>query len=150
MSSETFFQLANFSVIPFWLLLAIVPRWKGTQFLVHSVAMPMLLGGVYIGLFASGAFFGPNVPEGGGFGSLAEVKVLFTSDEAVLAGWVHYLVFDLFVGAWISRDSIRRAVPHLAVIPCLVLTLFLGPTGLVLYLIVRLLLRKGGWSLDRT
>ena len=73
----------------------------------------------------------------GGFGSLAEVKVLFTNDRALLAGWVHYLAFDLFIGCWEVLDAQQRGVRHLFVIPCLALTFMLGPLGLLLYLGLR-------------
>ncbi len=74
--------------------------------------------------------------------------VFFTYKPAVVAGWIHYLVFDLFVGAWEVRDARRRGVNHLAVVPCLLLTLLLGPIGLMLYLAIRAGTGKGGWSLD--
>jgi hypothetical protein len=138
---DLMYSVANYSVLPFWLLLAVAPRWRGTQILAHSVLMPLLLGVTYLWLFAGGAFFGPNVPANAGFGSLEEVMVLFTVKEAVVAGWVHYLVFDLFVGAWIVRDSGRLGVNHLLVVPCLVLTLVLGPVGLMLYLILRMVVK---------
>ncbi len=67
---------------------------------------------------------------------------LFEEPEAVMAGWIHYLVFDLFIGAWEVRDARRLKIPHLAVVPCLVLTFMLGPVGLLLYLILR-------WSMRR-
>jgi hypothetical protein len=54
-----------------------------------------------------------------------------------MAGWIHYLLFDLFVGAWEVRDAVRRDVPHWLVVPCLILTLILGPIGLLLYVVVR-------------
>jgi len=41
------------------------------------------------------------------------------------------------VGAWEARDAARRGVPHLLVVPCLVLTFFAGPAGWALYLAVR-------------
>jgi hypothetical protein len=62
---------------------------------------------------------------------------LFTSPSVVLVGWVHYLVFDLFVGAWEVRDAHRRSISHLFVVPCLVMTLMLGPIGLLAYLLLR-------------
>jgi hypothetical protein len=74
----------------------------------------------------------------------------FTSPVAATAGWIHYLVFDLFIGAWQSRDAQRRGLPHWAVIPCLIVTLLAGPVGLLLYLALRAALRKGGWSLRET
>jgi hypothetical protein len=62
---------------------------------------------------------------------------LFRNEYLLLAGWIHYLAFDLFIGSWQVRDAERNGVPHLAVVPCLVLTFLLGPTGLLLYLLIR-------------
>ena len=62
---------------------------------------------------------------------------LFTSPEIALAGWVHYLAFDLFVGAWEVRTARREAIPHLLVLPCLVLTFLFGPVGFLLFLGLR-------------
>jgi hypothetical protein len=61
----------------------------------------------------------------------------FSAPNIVVAGWIHYLIFDLFVGAWESRDAVRRGVPHWLVIPCLLGTLMFGPIGLLLYVTAR-------------
>ena len=47
------------------------------------------------------------------------MKALFTQDRAVLAGWVHYLAFDLFIGCWMVMDAAERGIKHLLVVPCL-------------------------------
>ncbi len=57
----------------------------------------------------------------------------------LLAGWLHYLAFDLFVGAWEVRDASTHGVPHVLVVPCLLLTFLLGPIGLLAYHAVRLI-----------
>lgn len=105
------------------------PVWTATRFII-----PALLGIAYLLLIVDS--FGEA--EGGGFGSIAEVRALFASDAALAAGWLHYLAFDLFVGTWIAEDSRPRAVPALLVVPCLALTFLFGPVGLVLYFILRL------------
>jgi hypothetical protein len=56
---------------------------------------------------------------------------------ALLAGWTHYLAFDLFIGGWEVRDAQRRGIPHLLIVPALVLTFLLGPAGLLFYLAIR-------------
>lgn len=146
----TLYLAANSVALGFWLLLALAPRWSGTQALVHSMAPVILLGGAYAWLFASGVFFGDQVPADASFGTLKGLMVFFTLPEAVLAGWLHYLVFDLFVGAWIVRDAQRKTLPHLAVIPCLALTLLAGPIGLLVYLVGRAIAGRGSWSLAET
>lgn len=75
----------------------------------------------------------------GSFTSLAGVAQFFADPKVVLAGWIHYLVFDLFVGCWEVRDSRRHGIPHLLVVPSLILTFLLGPIGLLAYLLTRLI-----------
>lgn len=99
--------------------------------------IPLLLALVYLWLIAT--TFG-RTP--GGFGSLAQVSLLFQNPRALLAGWIHYLAFDLFVGSWEVRDARRAGVRHLLVVPCLVLTFLFGPVGLLLYFILRAGLRR--------
>jgi len=140
MTPETLFLVCNYGVLPFWLLLAAAPGWRGTQAVVHAAWIPLALGAVY--LVALGTSFA-DPPEGGSFGSLAGVMAFFTSPWAALAGWVHYLVFDLFIGAWEVRDARRRGVSHALVVPCLFFTLMAGPIGLALYLGARLATGRG-------
>ncbi len=142
MDTERAFLVCTYGVMPAWLLLAFAPTWPWTQRLVHSLLIPLLLVPVYVG----GLVLSGGGPEGSGFGTLLGVMALFTDPLTVLAGWVHYLIFDLFIGAWEVRDAHRRAVPHGYVIPCLFLTLMVGPVGLAAYLLLRLVL-LGKWRL---
>ena len=136
MGLEKLFSLAGDVVAPIWLLLVFVPRWRWTQRLATFVA-PLLIAALYIWLLAHA-----RAPAGAGFGSLAAVALLFSSPAALLAGWVHYLAFDLFTGAWEARDAQRLSISPWLVAPCLVLTFLFGPVGLALYLLLRLALRK--------
>jgi hypothetical protein len=72
--------------------------------------------------------------EGGGFGSLEQVSTLFSSPPVLLAGWVHYLAFDLFVGLWIAARADVRRLPRLVQAPILVTTFMFGPVGLLVYM----------------
>lgn len=138
MDAELLFSLCGYLVMPAWLLLIVAPRWNWTQQLISHAWIPSLLAIAYIYCLATAQ----PTPAGGGFGSLAEVMILFTSPYAALAGWIHYLAFDLFIGAWEVRDAQRRGVNHFLVIPCLILTFLAGPVGLLLYFIVRLSAEK--------
>lgn len=142
MTHDLIFQIVNWGVIPFWVLLAVLPHWGLTQFLVHSVAVPLLLGVAYAWFLTTGLGV-----EGASFTSLEGLMLFFAAPSAVLAGWIHYLVFDLFIGAWQVRDAKRRGISHWFVIPCLFFTLMAGPIGLLLYLVLRFALSRGGWSL---
>ncbi|MBO3269204.1 ABA4-like family protein [Hymenobacter defluvii] len=125
------FRLANAAALVGWGLLLVAPRWRVTRHVVGNGALPLVLAAAYtvcIGYHYLSAHGGE-----GGFGSLAEVAALFQDPWALLAGWVHYLCFDLAVGAWALRDAQRRSLPHLLLVPALVLTFLLGPVGLLLY-----------------
>ena len=133
MNIETIFSIANFTALAGWILLVFVPRRTWTRKIVLSGAIPLLLSVAYLILII--LFFGKSE---GGFGSLADVMKLFTNQWATLAGWIHYLAFDLFVGSWEVKDAQSRGVSHWFVIPCLILTFLLGPIGFLLYNILRL------------
>ena len=132
MSPETLFSVCSTLVLPGWLLLVFLPRWKWTTRLICAVLLPLVLALVYLYLIVT--HFGASE---GGFGSLAEVARLFQNPHNLLAGWIHYLAFDLFVGSWEVRDAQRVGVHHLLVVPCLILTFLFGPVGLLLYFALR-------------
>jgi prepilin signal peptidase PulO-like enzyme (type II secretory pathway) len=136
--AEQIFSIANLIAMISWILLAVAPRWVLTRKIVLSGAIPLLLSLAYLILIA--ALFGSSE---GGFGSLAGVMKLFTYEWTVLAGWIHYLAFDLFVGIWEVKDAQAKNISHWFVIPCLFLTFMLGPIGFLLYSILRLFLAKG-------
>ncbi|NNC38238.1 MAG: DUF4281 domain-containing protein [Acidimicrobiales bacterium] len=140
------YQIINFIVMPAWALLILAPNWKFTTKVVHSAFVPLIMFLIYFYYISWTLFFGGGA-EGGGFGSLESVMLAFTSPIGFLAGWVHYLAFDLFVGMWISRDGKRRDIAHAWIVPCLILTYVLGPVGLGVYLVMRKLRNKGSWSL---
>ena len=132
MQAETIFSIANTLALASWLLLAILPRFRVTRAVVLTGTVPLLLSAAYLVIIVM--FFGTSE---GSFSSLAGVMQLFTNPWTVLAGWLHYLAFDLFVGAWEVRDAEKHGVPHLLVIPCLFFTLMLGPIGYLMYVAIR-------------
>ena len=138
MSLETIFSLCSGLAMIGWLGLVVVPKSEVTRHLYPSVVTPVMLGLVYTYLMVS---FQGEAPAEGGFGTLEAVKALFGVDALLLAGWIHYLAFDLFVGAWIVRDSQTHQINHFLILPCLFFTLMAGPLGLMLYLGLRALRR---------
>jgi len=131
MPLETIFSVAGAIAAVGWLLLAVVPKLRSAQ-ITAGIVIPLLLSALYLFLIVTNF---SNAP--GGFGSLADVALLFSKPALLLAGWVHYLAFDLFIGAWEIRDSQRHQIPHLVMIPCLVMTCLLGPVGLLFYFAIR-------------
>jgi hypothetical protein len=135
MSAEYLFVAVNALVVPLWLLLALAPRWRHTLRVTAGIG-PATLAIFYVVLLLRGVGQG-----GGSFASLADVRRLFDTPVWLLAGWVHYLAFDLFVGSWQVRDAQRLGLSHLFVLPCLLLTFLFGPAGLLAYLGLRTLAR---------
>jgi ABA4-like protein len=131
--AEALFLVANAAVLPGWALLLLAPRWRGTERIV--TALPLLLCAAYVVLLVTRSLGAP-----GGFSSLAAVRLLFDDPYLLLAGWLHYLAFDLFVGGWEARDARALGLPPLLVAPCLLLTLLVGPAGWLAYSVLR-----AGW-----
>ncbi len=135
MVPQQIFPFANFAAMCGWALLLFLPgrRWVSR---VAGTIVPGLLAAGYVMLIAANIW-----RADGGFGSLDEVSRLFSNSWLLLAGWLHYLAFDLLIGAWEARDARTRDVPHWALVPCLVLTFFFGPAGWLLYVGVRRTIR---------
>jgi hypothetical protein len=129
------FHICSTAVLPAWILLAVAPRWRWTH-RIATFVLTLPLAAVYLGLFL--AHWNSSL----GFGSLDQVYAIFQDPALLLAGWVHYLAFDLFIGSWEVRDAQRIGIPHLLVIPCLVGTFLVGPVGLLLYLLLRFIMQK--------
>ena len=140
MNYEVLFSIVNLIALFSWGLLIFLPKWRWTFACVVSGAIPVLLGIFYTVLIAFS--FTSGVDNGGGFGSLLEIRNLFEHDVALLAGWTHYLALDLFVGTWILSNSQRVGITHLWVVPCLIFAFLLAPMGLVLYFIIRTIFTK--------
>jgi hypothetical protein len=132
MTPEQLFTLLNAIALVGWLLIAIFPRRPLVVETIAGTAIPAFLAVAYIAILAS------NLGgSDGSFSSLQGVAALFANPWLLLAGWTHYLAFDLLVGVWEVRDSSSRGIPHVMVLPCLLLTFLVGPTGWLLYLVLR-------------
>src|SRR5262245_16909882 len=132
MTAAQVFSFANLITATGWLILIVLGRKSWVHGLVVGVILPLLLAVLYAGLLIA---HWSDVH--GGFGTLAGVQALFSNEWILLAGWVHYLAFDLFVGCWEMRDAQQYGIPYWAVIPSLVLTFLFGPVGLLIYFLIR-------------
>lgn len=127
---DQLFLVSNAFAVMGWLLLIAAPNWRWTERLVLSGFWSVALAVVYLVLIA---MFLPGAT--GGFSSIENVRLLFGSDALLTAGWVHYLAFDLFVGAMETRLARRHGIPHVVLIPILVATFLLGPVGLLAFFV---------------
>jgi hypothetical protein len=132
---ETLFSLGSSAALAGWLLLWLLPQARATAWATGAL-VPGLLALAYTAL-VTGVWAGA-LAGGGGFGSLAEVRRLFADDRLLLAGWLHYLAFDLLIGRHIARVAREEGHRHLAVLPALVLCFLFGPAGWLLFQMQRL------------
>ena len=133
MNAEQIFSICNSAALLGWLILVFAGRTRWAAPLIGGAILPLLLALAYFGLL-----LGHWGEKQGGFGSLADVAALFSNRWLLLAGWIHYLAFDLFIGSWEVRDAKAHDISHFIVVPCLFFTFMFGPVGLLLYLSVRL------------
>lgn len=129
--TNSIFSAVNLLALSSWVLLVVFPRRRFTE-LVASQLAPALLCVAYAAVVVT--LWG-RIP--GGFSSLAAVRQLFDNPWMLLAGWIHYLAFDLFVGSWIVRDARNRGIAHGLLLPLLPLTFMFGPAGYLSYLTLR-------------
>jgi Domain of unknown function (DUF4281) len=134
MAADQVFSIANVLSVLCWILLAVLPDRRWVTEGVTGRAAPALFAAAYIAIVIA-VFPGAD----GSFSTLAGVTTLFSNPWLLLAGWLHYLAFDLLIGTWEARDSVERGIPRWLLIPCLFLTLMFGPAGWLAYLIVRTL-----------
>ena len=132
---DLLFRGGNMLAILGWLALAaapLLPRHKARLRAAAGLAVPLLFAAAYVGLVCTS--WGSAQ---GGYGSIAAVRALFDSPGMLVAGWLHYLAFDLFVGGWIAREGEHAGLPHLLLIPCFALTFLFGPAGLLAFTLLR-------------
>ncbi|MDJ0634213.1 MAG: ABA4-like family protein [Xenococcaceae cyanobacterium MO_188.B29] len=130
MSTTQLFDLANLFVLPFWVLMILLPRWGVTKKVMESFLPFVALAALYIYLFS-----GTVTPESAQALSnpqLADIARFFADEQIAATGWVHFLVLDLFVGRWIYWEGQRTGV---WTVHSLILCLFAGPIGLLSHVI---------------
>ena len=141
-NSETIYLVANWGVIPFWLLLIFIPNHQLTNFLTQSIIVPLLLAAGYAYLSYL-IFQEENIFDGFElYSGLDGLYSMFANDALLLVFWLHFLAISLFAGAWIVRDSRKYFIPKIVTIPSLILTYFTGPIGLLIYWFIRIFFAK--------
>jgi len=135
MNPETLFNAFGKLAMAGWALLVFAPRWRWSQ-RIASMIIPLALAILYLVLIV--LYFAKSA---GGFGTLGQVTQLFQNPWLLLAGWIHYLAFDLFLGAWQARQAQRLGISHFLVVPCLLLTFLFGPVGLLVFWAIRSVVR---------
>ena len=141
-NSENIYLVANYGVIPFWLLLIIFPNHGITNFFAQSIVAPLLLASGYVYLTYK-LFLDGNIFDGFElYNGIDGLYAMFSNETLLLIFWLHFLAISLFAGAWVVRDSRKYFIPKIITIPSLILTYFSGPLGLVIYWFIRIFFAK--------
>ena len=139
---ENIYLIANWGVIPFWLLLVFIPNNQITNFLTQSVIAPLLLAVGYAYLSYLIYQEGEILDGFELYSGLDGLYSMFANEALLLIFWLHFLAISLFAGSWIVRDSRKYLIPKVVTIPSLILTYFTGPIGLVVYWFFRIFFAK--------
>ena len=142
LSYENIYLIANWGVIPFWLLLIILPQHSVTSFFVQSIVAPGLIAGAYV-FVVYGVFLDGNILDSFElYTGLEGLYSMFSNEAFLLIFWLHFLAISLFAGSWIGRDSQKYLVSRFFVIISLILTYFTGHLGLLVYWFIRIFFAK--------
>ena len=131
MNYETMFSVAGGVAMLGWVMLLAAPLLPTWTVRIAGEGIPAILSIGYLVIILT------DRAGSGGFGSFAEVIELFSHPQALMAGWVHFLAFDLFVGGWMVRQWQAGAVQFWTVLICLPVTLLFGPVGYLLFQLTR-------------
>ena len=139
---ENIYLIANWGIVPFWLLLIVLPYHQLTNFFIQSIIVPLLLGAGYVYL-SYNIYLDGNIFSGFElYRGLDGLYSVFSNESLLLIFWLHFLAISLFAGAWIVRDSRKFFIPKIVIIPSLILTYFTGPVGLFFYWFIRIFFAK--------
>ena len=133
----------NFGLLPFWLMLIVIPNSKVTQIFINSVILPLILSTAYVYvIYQSVLLDEPIFDIFKLYLSLDNLYTAFATESFLLVFWLHFLTLNLFLGSWISRDGIKHNISRSLVFFPLILVYFTGPLGLVLYWVIRIFYAK--------
>ena len=140
---ENIYLWTNFGILPFWLMLIILPNSKFTQFFVNSIILPLILTTIYVYIIYQAILLDEPISEIIKiYLSLDNLYTVFATESFLLVFWLHFLTLNLFLGSWIFRDGVKYNMSRGLVSVPLILVYFTGPLGLVLYWIIRVFYAK--------
>ena len=136
---ETIYLWANFGILPFWFMLIFIPNSKISQILINSVILPLILACTYCyAIYQTILLDEPIFEVFKLYLSLDNLYTVFATESFLLVFWLHFLVLNLFLGSWVSRDGIKYNIPRLSLSIILIIIFFTGPLGLVLHWLIRI------------
>ena len=140
---ENIYLWASFGVLPFWLMLILIPNSRFTQIFVNSIVLPLILAIAYVYVVYQIILQDePMLDIFRLYLSLEDLYTVFATEAFLLVFWLHFLFLNLFLGSWVSRDGVKYNLSRGLVLIPLILIYFTGPLGLVLYWMIRIFYAK--------
>jgi hypothetical protein len=140
---DNIYLWTNFGVLPFWLMLIFLPGSKFTQFLVNSIITPLILSAAYVYVAYQAILLEESFLEIFKiYVSLSDLYAVFSTESFLLIFWLHFLAINLFLGSWVSRESLKYQIPRVIRLASLILIYFTGPIGLIFYWLFRIFFAK--------
>ena len=140
---DNIYLWTNFGVLPFWLMLIFLPGSKFTQFLVNSIITPLILSATYVYVAYQAILLEESFLEMFKiYVSLSDLYAVFSTESFLLIFWLHFLAINLFLGSWVSRESLKYQIPRVIRLVSLILIYFTGPIGLIFYWLFRIFFAK--------
>ena len=142
-STEMIYLWLNLGVIPFWVILIFFPQSKICNYIVVSIFPFFLLSLVYSYLLYLFYMTGYNYNQNFSlYLGLNDLRNLFSENAFLLLFWIHFLAVNLFCGCWIVKDSQKFNISKYVNLIPLFITYFIGPIGLFLYWLIRVVNAK--------
>ncbi len=140
---ENIYIYSNYSILPFWVMLILIPNSRFTQIIINSIIIPLILASVYVYVLNQAILMDETIS--GIFKlylSIDNLYTIFATESFLLIFWIHFLAVNLFLGSWVSRDAFKYNIPKKITVFPLILIYLTGPLGLVLYWVFRIFYAK--------
>ena len=140
---ENIYLWINFGILPFWLMLIVIPNSRITQIFVNSIVLPLILAATYVYVIYQAILLDESIFDIFKlYSSLDNLYTVFATENFLIVFWIHFLSLNLFLGSWVSRDAIKYNMSRGLVAVPLILIYLTGPLGLVLYWLLRVFYAK--------
>tara|TARA_Y100000590_G_scaffold423080_1_gene528495 strand:- start:2625 stop:3098 length:474 start_codon:yes stop_codon:yes gene_type:complete len=140
---ENIYLWTNLGILPFWLMIVIIPNSKITQILVNSIILPLILSTAYVYVIYQSILLEESILDIFQlYLSLDNLYTVLATESFLVLFWIHFLALNLFLGSWISRDAVKYNISRKIALVPLILVYFTGPLGLMLYWFFRVFYAK--------
>ena len=140
---ENIYLWVNFGVLPFWLMLILIPNYKITRIFTNSIILPLIIASAYVYVFYQTILLDEPISDIFEiYLSLENLYILFSSESFLLVFWLHFIALNLFLGSWVSINGVKYNIPRGLMFIPLIIIYFIGPAGLILYWMIRIFYAK--------